>query len=262
MKRYLRLLRLFTRYSLIHIMIYKGDFIIWSLVDIGWFALSIYFYQLLYANVDAVAGWTKPQVFLLQGIYFLLIAILWGVFWNNFRELPIKINQGTLDFEIIKPIDAQFLISLKHLDIDNFNSFLLGIITIVYAFRLGEFEFHFLNLLLAVIALILGIIFFYSCYLFTMSFAFWFDRIDNLPWLFPSTRELIRLPQPFYQGAMRLLFVYFFPIILITSLPTQLLLGISSHNFLIILSLAAFLSFIISRKFFFFALNHYASASS
>ena len=262
MKRYLKLIKLFSKYSLIHATIYKVDFLIWSLVDVGWFALSIFFYQILFANVNVVAGWTKAEILLLQGVFFIMTSILWGIFWNNFNQLPKKINDGTLDFDLIKPIDSQFMISFQHLDLDHANSFFLGLFTILYAVNLGHMSIKLINIIQAAIFILLGAILFYSLYFITMSMAFWFDRIENLPWLFPSVRDFMKLPQSFYQGSLRLLFVYIFPIILVTSIPTQILLGIPSLNYIFVLVPAAFISLAISRWFFHYAIKHYSSASS
>lgn len=262
MKRYLKLLTIFSKYSFIHATAYKADFLIWSLVDIGWFSLSIFFYEILFAQVDQVAGWTKPQVLLLQGIFFLTTSILWGIFWNNFSALPKKINTGSLDFDLIRPIDAQFMISFKELDLDNSNSFFLGLITILYSLHLGNIHITVGGLVIALLTLILGWILFYCLYFFTMCWSFWFDRIENLPWLFPSVRDLMKIPEPFFQGGMRILFVYIFPVILITSLPTQLLLGASKFNYLPWLVVATIISLLFSRWFFKIAISHYSSASS
>ena len=70
MKRYLKLYVRFIKLSLIRAMIYKENFIIWSLVTIGWIILNIIFYQILYFNVDQIAGWTKPQVLISTRIIF------------------------------------------------------------------------------------------------------------------------------------------------------------------------------------------------
>lgn len=245
-----------------HMMIYKADFVVWSLVDIGWFVTTLVFYQLLYGNVTTIAGWTKPEVLLLQGVYFMTTSILWGIFWNNFRELPIKINQGTLDFDLIKPIDAQFILSLKHLDFDNFNSFVLGVLTVVYSIHLGSISVSGLQIMYAFTIFVFGLILFYSLYFSTMCLAFWFDRIENLPWLFPSVREFLKTPQPFFTGALRVLFVYMFPVILITSVPTQILLGIKSTNFVVILLISSVISLAFSRLVFSLSIKKYSSASS
>lgn len=262
MKRYLRLITIFAKYSFIHATIYKEDFIIWSLVDIGWFSVSMIFFQLLFTQVDSIAGWSKPEVFLLQGIFFLATSVLWGIFWNNFRELPKKINTGSLDFDLIRPIDAQFMISFKELDLDNINGFILGFITTIYAIKLGHISFSPLDVLLALIAFILGLILFYSLYFFTMCFTFWFDRIENLPWLFPSVRDLMKIPAPFFKGPLRILFVYLFPVILITTLPSQILLHIRSLALFPYLMIVSISSILISRWFFYIAIKRYASASS
>src|SRR3989344_8233387 len=111
MIRYLKLYYRFFTYSLHEAMIYRANFIAWGLVSIGWCIFTLLFYQLLFTHIDTIAGWTKGEVFLLQGFWFLIDAAFWGLFYTNLWELPRKINKGTLDLELAKPINKQFLLS-------------------------------------------------------------------------------------------------------------------------------------------------------
>lgn len=262
MLRYFRLIYLFFKYSLMRTMMYKQDFVTWSLVNIGWTVFTIMFYQLLYLRVDTIAGWTKAELLLLQGVFFIFESFLWGTFSDNFSQLPIKINQGTLDFDLVKPINTQFLISFQRIAIDNFSSAFLGIFTIFYALRLGNIHPTITQVLLAIAAVIIGLIFVYSTYFITMSFAFWFDRFDNLHFLYPSVREFWHYPHSFYKGILRFLLVIATPIALVTTIPTQILLNISNLSLVLRLTLFSISSLIFSHLFFQLAIRKYSSASS
>ena len=52
---------------------------------------------------------------------------LWGVLWQNMQLIPEKINRGTLDLELIKPINQQFLLSFRLIGFDDFHSLIVGI---------------------------------------------------------------------------------------------------------------------------------------
>jgi ABC-2 type transport system permease protein len=261
MKRYLRLYWLFIKYSLIKALMYKENFVIWSMVSIGWSVLLVVFYGLLYANVDTIAGWTKPEVLLLQGYYFVLELLLWGMLWENMRTIPEKINKGTMDVELTKPINKQFLLSFKDVSFDNINNLIVGVLTIGYAIRLGEFEMTTRSIIFSGLALLVAGVYVYAGWFTTMCVAFWFDRIENLHYVFPSLRNFWKVPYPFYKGFVRVLLTFVVPVTLILTVPVEILLGRPSWWLLGVLALFALVTLKFSSWFFGRAIRHYSSAN-
>lgn len=243
-------------------MMYKENFIIWSFVTVGWFILNIVFYQIIYLNVDEIAGWEKPQVLILLGFYFIFDFILWGLLWQNMRQIPEKINQGTMDLELIKPINHQFLLSFKHIGNDDFNSLIFGAVTIIYAMNIGEIHPSLLDIILSLLALSVAVVYIYSAWFSSMCIAFWFDRIDNLHFLFPGFRQFWRIPRPFYKGIVRGILTFVIPATLITTVPTQFLLKKPTLSLFLLLIIFAFGTLKFSSWFFKIAVKRYSSASS
>jgi ABC-2 type transport system permease protein len=262
MKRYLKLYVMFIQYSLMKAIAYKQDFLIWASVMIGWVIINLVFYQLLYLNVDSIAGWTKGEMLTLQGFYFIFDFIIWGIFWPNMYQLPRKINTGELDFELTKPINTQFLISFKNIDLDNFTQGILGVITIIYGLRLLQITPTLTQILLSLLALMIAAVFVYAAYFITMCFAFWQGRIDNLQFLLPSVRHLWRNPDSFYRPFLHYGLMLVIPITLVTTTPTRALLNTLTIDYLIALGLMALTTLLASHFIFKFALTRYSSASS
>lgn len=243
-------------------MIYRANFIIWSLVTIGWIILNLIFYQVLYLNVEEIAGWSKPQVLIVLGFYFIFDFILWGLIWQNMQQIPEKINRGTLDLELIKPINQQFLLSFRSIGFDDFHSLLIGIIIIIYALNLGNIKPTIPDILQTVLALLIAFIYVYAGWFSTICLAFWFDRIDNLHFLFPSLRHFWRVPQPFYKGILRGILTFVIPATLVTTVPAKLLLDQPALELFLILVFFAIATLLFSSWFFKFSLKRYSSASS
>ncbi len=262
MRRYLKLYLLFAKYAYIRAMMYKENFITWSLVTVGWFILNLLFYQFIYLNVDIIAGWQKHEVYMVLGFYFLFDFLLWGILWQNMRQIPEKINKGTLDLELTKPINQQFLLSFKHIGNDDFNSLIFGLGTIIYALRLGSIQPTLLEVILGFASVILAFIYVYSAWFTTMCAAFWFERIDNLHFLFPGLRHFWRVPQPFYKGLLRGFLTFVIPATLITTVPAQILLRKPSMLLFATLIFFAIFSLLFSSWFFKIAIKRYGSASS
>lgn len=262
MKRYITILAHFFKLSLARAIAYKENFITWTLVTIGWTALMVVFYEVLFLNTNTIAGWTKAQVLLLQGFYFMIEFFMWGILWDNMRELPIKINSGAMDLELTKPINHQFLLSFKTISFNNINNFILGLGTVLYAVKSGGLTITVSSMVMSVVGLCASCLFIYAGWFTTMCWAFWADRFENLYYLFPSLRQFWRMPEAFYTGVLRKIVSFVFPIGLITSVPAEFLLGRGSWLFLSVLTIFACGLLWLSRVVFATAVRHYGSASS
>lgn len=243
-------------------MMYKGDFVIWSLVVLGWFIFNIVFYHLLFNHIDTIAGWSKGQMFVLQGFYFLIEFMLWGIFYANLDQLPWKINRGEIDFTLTKPANTQFLLSLPSINTNQVTNLVLGITTIIYGLNLAGFNPSLPEILSALLVLIISGIFIYSAYFITVCLAFFTDRLYNIVYFFPSFRDFSKIPSPAYTGWIKVAFTYIIPIVLATTLPSQILFGQPDYSLIFILLFISLGSLFLSSKFFNFALKHYSSASS
>lgn len=262
MRRYAKLIGLFFKLSIARAIAYKENFITWTLVVVGWTALMILFYEVLFMNTTQIAGWTKPQVILLQGFYFIIEFFMWGLLWENMREIPIKINSGAMDLELTKPVNHQFLLSVKHISFNNINNLLLGVGTIIYALKIGNISITIFGVVMSIIGLITACMFIYAGWFITMCLAFWVDRFENLYYLFPSLRQFWRMPEAFYSGILKKIVSFVLPVGLITTVPTQFLLGKDSWLFFGVLTLFTCCFLWFSHIFFSRAIKHYGSASS
>jgi len=262
MKKYIRLYIIFIKYSFMQAMMYKADFMIWSLVTVGWIFLNFLFYQFLYLNVTEIAGWTKPQLLVLLGFYFVIDFFLWGVLWQNMRKIPEIVNRGQLDLVLTKPVNTQFLLSFKGIGFDDIHGLLIGLVTIVYALSIGNIKPSVADVLLSTAALGVALVYIYSAWFITVCAAFWFDRIENLHYLFPGLRQIWRVPQPFYKGIVQKILTFVIPATLVTTVPAQFLLRKPSLPLFITLIIFAVVSLKLSTWVLKVALRHYSGASS
>ena len=66
-KRYISIYGALIRYSLIHEMQFKVNFLLWIVVEFLWFGLQLVFMSVLYGHTESIAGWSKWEVVLLVG---------------------------------------------------------------------------------------------------------------------------------------------------------------------------------------------------
>lgn len=262
MWRYIRLTLLFLKYTFMRDMTYRVDFILWSLVTVGWFVFNILFWQIIFANVDSIAGWSKGQVFVLQGFFFLLDFVIWGIFYGSLMSFPRRIHRGQLDFALTKPVNTQYLTSFHSYNLNHITNLILGISTIWYGLNLAGITPTAQDLLVAFIAFTLASVFIYAWYYSTVCLAFWIGRLHNVVYLFPSFRSFTRVPLPAYRGIIGIIFTFVVPIALVASLPSESLFGDRSYSLIVFLGIFAFISLKMSNLILKNGLKRYSSASS
>jgi ABC-2 type transport system permease protein len=164
----------------------------------------------------------------------MLLVLGWFVALKGFLEGAISpslinviehVRKGTLDFVLLKPVDAQLLVSLAKIEpwrsIDLFGAAAI----FLYAFRqLGHWP-PLPDLLLAAGMLAAAILVMYSIAILVVSIAFFAVRVDNLLYLFQSIFDVARWPVSIFRGALAILFTYVLPLALMTTYPALALLG-------------------------------------
>jgi ABC-2 type transport system permease protein len=116
-----------------------------------------------------------------------------------------------------------------------------------------------LDVLLAVVALISSFLFIYLCWFTVANLAFWVERLDNINEVVPSLRSFWQLPRSVYGGLVSMLLTFVLPISLMTSLPSEALLGQSPWWLVGYLVLATGVIFYISRLVLKVSLKRYSS---
>ena len=67
LKRHLALYAALWKNSVAREMSFKGNFILWIIVEVCWFALQLSFVTVIFSQTESVGTWTKWQMVLLVG---------------------------------------------------------------------------------------------------------------------------------------------------------------------------------------------------
>ncbi len=116
MTNYLRVLLIFARNSLVRDMTFRANFIIDAITSTSWVLMNLVFYTLIFhytPELGANSGWQKYQFFLFLATALLINSVVQALFMTNADELSEMVRTGTLDFALLKPIDTQFIVSLR-----------------------------------------------------------------------------------------------------------------------------------------------------
>src|SRR5919202_2501234 len=128
----------FLRIAVLHEMQYRVNFylqLVQSLVAAGT-ALAVL--ALVFRYTPQLAGWFPDQLLVVLGVHVLLGGVIQTAVQPNMTRLLEDIRQGTLDFALTKPLDAQWLVSTRQLQIWHLADVLVGgLLVLAGVVRLG-----------------------------------------------------------------------------------------------------------------------------
>jgi ABC-2 type transport system permease protein len=239
-------------------MTFRASFLSSVISSLGWSLIMLLFLTTIVGRVRNVAGWEVRDVWVLCGTFMVVQGITQFLFEANMWRLPEYVREGTLDFFLIKPVDSQFLVSVRNLRLSALGLLLPGVALIATGARPPFVPAHLCLYLGGVVG---GIMILYSVSFFLATWTIWFVRAD-LGGLIYGLFDVIRLPADVYPRGLRLVFTYGLPLVFIASVPTKMLQHRGDLWFSLGGFAAALLFFAVARLFWKFALRSYVSTGS
>ena len=240
---------------------FRLPFTFWVLANIAWLWFNLYSVDLLYKEVPVIAGWTIYEGKALVLVSTLFSTLIWFFIMPNLVVFWKLVNQGTLDFHLLKPISARFLSSATLFEFDMIPR-LLPILLILIPLINSMQSVSNLSWVLFAAAIFLGIVIFYNFGFTVVTMCIWFTKIDSLEDFFNAGIILGNYPPDIFRDFAKIIFSYVFPSIFIAVIPTMILLGKGGWSLLLLSGFFAVGTGIVSQWFWHFALKHYSSASS
>ena len=222
MSRYLAIYRLMVRNSIIREMSFKLNFLLWMLVELLWFFAQLAFIEVLYGQVDEIAGWTKWQVVALVGVHQIISQVFQAFFYMNLANLPELVRTGRLDLLLTLPVDTQFAVSTRQFSLDSLLNALVGIGIVTFALSKLQVVPSAHHLALCVGAMILGVAVHYAVMFSLSCISFWTIRAGFVHGYF-HLFMIGRYPAAVFRGVFRFIFTWIIPIIWVSNIPTTLL---------------------------------------
>jgi len=260
--RYLRLFLVFFRIGVLGELSYRSNFVMHLIESVMELGTALAGLAVVFSYTATLGGWRPDEILALVGVYFLVSGAIRMVIQPSMERLIEGVHEGTLDFTLTKPEDAQLLVSIQRVEIWNITDVVLGFGVLAVALvRLGA------NVGVAeaagfAAALAAGGIIVYSFWLMLATLAFWFVRVENMLLIFSSMYEAGRWPVGFYPRWLRFMLTFLIPVAFATTVPAQALAGRLSWTTLAgAYALAAALA-VLSRAFWRVGVRRYSSASS
>jgi ABC-2 type transport system permease protein len=262
MRRYLRITGIFWGASVAAEMEYRINFLMAALTSVLTLGGSIITLALLYQHGYEMGGWTWPQAMIVMGIYTLLDGFQGTLLTPNRTRITEHVREGTLDFVLLKPVDAQFWLSARQISLWGLPNIIMGCIMLVYAGNRVEPVVTMGAYMAGLVPLALGMVVLYSIGYILATCTIWFVKVYNITIAMQALMEAGRYPIPAYPWAYRIFFTFVLPVAFMTTVPARSIIGRQHWTWLLGSIFTAAALFAIARWFWRFALRYYTSASS
>lgn len=259
--RYLRLLGHQLRASVMLSAQYRADFVLDAAIEVLWALLAVVPLAIVYGQRSSIAGWTFGEALLVTAFFTLLQGVLEGAINPSLTAVVEHVRKGTLDFVLLKPADAQFLVSTAKFQPWRAINVITAAVLFGIAFRSTGAP-SASGVFVAAALLVGSIAILYSLWILTVSAAFYVVKVDNLTYLFSSIFDAARWPASVFRGVMRVLFTLIIPLAAMTTYPAEALLGRLSWQSAAIAVASTIVFVTVARLTWVRSLGRYTSASS
>jgi ABC-2 type transport system permease protein len=243
-------------------MTFKGNFLLWILVELLWFALQLSFIGVLYLHTDHIGTWTQWQVVLLVGASHFIQELFQAFFLINCTNLSELVRSGKLDFLLLLPVNSRFVVSLRQVDLGAYVNAASAAGVMVYAalqLHLVPTPMQTLGFLVLCVA---GVAIHYSLMFLLASISFWTVRAQGIVWGYYNLFNVARLPDDAFHGLFKALFTWVIPMLLVSNVPVRVLADKLDSSKPVLLLLMSVVCFCVSEWGWRASLRRYTSASA
>ncbi|PKO02547.1 MAG: ABC transporter permease [Chloroflexi bacterium HGW-Chloroflexi-5] len=215
----------YLRIGIANEMQYRVNFFIQLLQSFIALATGLIGLWLVFNHTTELGGWSHPELLAVMGIYMGMGGFIQSAIQPNMTRLQQEIQEGTLDFALTKPVDAQFLISIREFRFWQLTDVVVGLVVLVIAVVQMQVQIGIWQALAFAAALVLGGIMIYCFWLMITTSAFWLIRIWELVNLFQGLYAAGRWPVTIYPDWLRIGLTFLVPVAFAVTVPAQALTG-------------------------------------
>ena len=262
MRKYLRLAAIQLRISLASAMAYRANFLIEGVMATASLGLTLLPLIVLYGVRTDVNGWDLPSALVVMAYFTGLRAVLEGLISPSLVDLVERIRSGSFDYVLLKPVDAQAMVSASRYEPWKVFDLLGAIALLIYAFYKRGSAPSPAEIGLGMGLFVAGALAMYALWIVCAAASFWVGRLDNLMYLLGAIFDTGRWPVMVLPGAWRFIFTFVIPIAVMTTFPAMALLGTLKATTALATIGGTFALLVVSRLVWRAAIRSYTSASS
>ena len=252
----------YLRIGVLNEMQYRINFFIQLLQSFISVATGLIGLSLVFGQVSNLAGWSRPELLAVMGVHLLMGGVIRSVIQPNMERLMDDVRNGTLDFALTKPADAQTLVSVREFRFWQLVDVVVGAVVIGFAFAQLNGSLDAFQLLGFLAALLMGAVMLYCVWLMVTSVSFWVIRVQEISNLFEGLYAAGRWPVGIYPNWLRTGLTFLVPVAFAVTVPAEALTNrLSGTSLLFAFGMTLFFV-LLSRGLWRLGLRNYSGASS
>ncbi len=252
----------YMRIGMLNELQYRANFFIQlfqSAVAVGTGLIGL---SLVFGQVDNLAGWSRGELLAVMGVHILMGGVIRSAIQPNMERLMNDVLNGTLDFALTKPADAQTLVSVREFRFWQLTDVVVGLVILVVAVTQLQAKMEALQIVAFVAALLMGAVLLYCVWLMVTSIAFWVIRVGDIVDLFQGLYAAGRWPVSVYPDWLRTGLTFLVPVAFAVTVPAEAMTNrLTGETMLFALGLTL-LFVILARVVWLIGLRSYSGASA
>jgi ABC-2 type transport system permease protein len=217
---------------------------------------------LVYRQTEHLAGWERPELLAVMGVHLALAGVLRAFILPNMSRLMEDVMEGTLDYALTRPADAQLLVSVRDVSLWNLVDVVIGLGVVTWAAaEMGE-RVSIVAVLAFLVAATAGMVVLYCLYLSVTTLSFRVIRAEEMLQLLEGLYESGRWPVTIYPTAMRATLTFVVPLAFAITLPAEVISARASPVASGWAVLAAVVAATITRRIWRWGIRNYSGASA
>ena len=241
---------------------YRVNFFIQLLQSFIALATGLIGLWLVFSHTSSLGGWSQPELLAVMGIYMLMGGVIQSAIQPNMQRLMDEIQEGTLDFALTKPLDAQVLVSIREFRFWQLTDVLVGFIVLIITVTQLQTQVGIWQALAFALALGLGSILIYCFWLMLTTTAFWLIRIGEMVNLLQSLYAAGRWPVGIYPDWLRVGLTFLVPVAFAVTVPAEALTNRLTPSTMIGALALTFFFVVLSRFIWRLGVRSYSGASA
>jgi ABC-2 type transport system permease protein len=217
---------------------------------------------LVFSHTEELNGWSKPELLAVMGVFTMMNGLIQSYIQPNMTRLLEEIRDGTLDFALTKPADAQVLASVREFRLWSLADVIVGLIVLIVAMNQYQGVVGIWQALGFLVALLCGGLLVYCFWLIITTTAFWVIRIDQIVNLFEGIYAAGRWPVGIYPNWLRFGLTFLVPVAFAVTIPASALLNRLNPTTLLGTAGLTLAFLTVARIFWRIGLRNYSGASA
>jgi ABC-2 type transport system permease protein len=208
---YLEILKAYVGNTVKSRLTYREDFITGFLSDLMTQAIGLAFLAAVFTRVPDIRGWRLPEILFIWGFAQVALGIFYTVFLNLWDLSEEYIVEGRLDRVLLRPLPPLFQVIFEKTYLEEVSNILVGIGLILYATKGLHLAWGPLDLGIAVVLVLGGVLIYAGLYTLLVSLTFWFKDRGSLISPFVQMQTFGNYPVTLFNRQLQIVLSWVIP---------------------------------------------------